>query len=46
MAKCCCCCDETTVKKGVWTPEEDQKLIDYVNKYGHWNWRRLPKYAG
>ncbi|KAA0031610.1 transcription factor WER-like [Cucumis melo var. makuwa] len=46
MAKCCCCCDETTVKKGVWTPEEDQKLIDYVNKYGHWNWRRLPKFAG
>ncbi|XP_023531403.1 transcription factor MYB14-like [Cucurbita pepo subsp. pepo] len=46
MAKCCCCCDQIQVKKGVWTPEEDQKLISYVNRYGHWNWRQLPKFAG
>ncbi|TKY66667.1 Myb-related protein Myb4 [Spatholobus suberectus] len=33
-------------KKGTWTPEEDKKLIDYVTRYGHWNWSLLPKFAG
>lgn len=40
------CCDKTGLKKGTWTPEEDRKLIAYVTKYGYWNWRQLPKYAG
>nr|URY18898.1 MYB protein [Zanthoxylum bungeanum] len=39
-------CDKTGLKKGTWTPEEDRKLIAYVTKYGYWNWRQLPKYAG
>ncbi|KAG2330689.1 hypothetical protein Bca52824_001869 [Brassica carinata] len=34
------------LKKGPWTPEEDQKLIDYIKKYGYGNWRTLPKNAG
>ena len=34
------------MKKGTWTPEEDRKLIAYVTKYGCWNWRQLPKFAG
>ncbi|XP_027347090.1 transcription factor MYB102-like [Abrus precatorius] len=40
------CCDKNGLKKGPWTPEEDQKLIDYIQKYGYGNWRILPKNAG
>ncbi|KAB5557092.1 hypothetical protein DKX38_008001 [Salix brachista] len=39
------CCDETGLKKGPWTPEEDQKLVDYIEKHGHGSWRALPKLA-
>ncbi|KAF8116404.1 hypothetical protein N665_0018s0014 [Sinapis alba] len=39
------CCDENGLKKGPWTPEEDQKLIDYIHKHGHGSWRALPKLA-
>ncbi|ESW30277.1 hypothetical protein PHAVU_002G139500 [Phaseolus vulgaris] len=34
------------VKKGPWTPEEDEKLIDYISKHCHGSWRTLPKRAG
>ncbi|KAJ0264940.1 Transcription factor MYB74 [Hirschfeldia incana] len=34
------------LKKGPWTPEEDQKLTDYIKKHGYGNWRTLPKNAG
>ncbi|CAL9192341.1 unnamed protein product [Musa hybrid cultivar] len=40
------CCDEFGLKKGPWTPEEDEKLKDYIGKHGQGNWRRLPKLAG
>lgn len=40
------CCDKDGLKKGPWTAEEDQKLIDYIQKYGHGRWRILPKNAG
>ncbi|XP_031483398.1 transcription factor MYB41-like [Nymphaea colorata] len=40
------CCDENGLKKGPWTPEEDQKLVDYIQKHGHGSWRALPKLAG
>ncbi|CAL9129470.1 unnamed protein product, partial [Musa textilis] len=40
------CCDKVGVKKGPWTPEEDQKLIDYIQKHGQGSWRTLPKKAG
>ncbi|KAJ4703354.1 MYB transcription factor [Melia azedarach] len=40
------CCDKNGLKKGPWTPEEDQKLIDYIQKHGYGNWRTLPKNAG
>ncbi|KAL4585155.1 hypothetical protein LXL04_009770 [Taraxacum kok-saghyz] len=39
-------CDKNGLKKGTWTPDEDQKLIDYVANYGCSNWRKLPKHAG
>ncbi|KAK9274334.1 hypothetical protein L1049_019148 [Liquidambar formosana] len=40
------CCDKRGLKKGSWTPEEDQILISYINKHGHGRWRSLPKLAG
>lgn len=40
------CCDENGLKKGPWTPEEDEKLVHYIHKHGHASWRALPKLAG
>lgn len=40
------CCDKDGLKKGPWTPEEDQKLTDYIQQHGHGSWRTLPKHAG
>ncbi|XP_058740239.1 transcription factor MYB17-like [Vicia villosa] len=40
------CCDKHGVRRGAWTPEEDQALADYINKHGHGSWRTLPKHAG
>ncbi|KAK4253510.1 hypothetical protein QN277_010174 [Acacia crassicarpa] len=40
------CCDKTKVKRGPWSPEEDLKLITFIHKHGHDNWRALPKLAG
>ncbi|KAK1379806.1 Myb-related transcription factor [Heracleum sosnowskyi] len=40
------CCDKMGLKKGPWTPEEDQILISHVQQNGHANWRALPKQAG
>ncbi|KAL3509555.1 hypothetical protein ACH5RR_028956 [Cinchona calisaya] len=40
------CCDKSGLRKGTWTPEEDKKLTGYVTRYGCWNWRQLPKFAG
>ncbi|XP_039024675.1 transcription factor MYB72-like [Hibiscus syriacus] len=40
------CCDKDKVKRGPWSPQEDLKLITFIQKYGHENWRALPKHAG
>ncbi|KAJ7969970.1 MYB transcription factor [Quillaja saponaria] len=40
------CCDKDGVRKGAWTPEEDQVLVEYINKNGYGSWRTLPKLAG
>jgi len=40
------CCDKSQVKRGPWSPAEDLKLIAFVQKFGHENWRALPKQAG
>ncbi|CAK9154262.1 unnamed protein product [Ilex paraguariensis] len=37
---------ENGLKKGPWTPEEDQKLVQHIQKHGHGSWRALPKLAG
>ena len=40
------CCDVKGLKKGPWTPEEDQKLVAYIQNHGQGSWRALPKLAG
>ncbi|KAK4776423.1 hypothetical protein SAY86_005111 [Trapa natans] len=40
------CCDESRVKKGPWSPEEDEILVKYIKEHGHGSWRALPKLAG
>ncbi|MBA0744308.1 hypothetical protein Gogos_006940 [Gossypium gossypioides] len=40
------CCDKLGVKKGPWTAEEDQKLINFILTNGQCCWRALPKLAG
>ncbi|WCJ42983.1 MYB-like transcription factor 4 [Euphorbia peplus] len=38
--------EQMPLKKGVWSSEEDEKLISYINRYGIWNWNEMPKAAG
>lgn len=40
------CCEKEGMKKGPWTPEEDEALVQYINKNGPGSWRDLPKLAG
>eukprot|EP00249_Psilotum_nudum_P003647 c17109_g1_i1 orf=275-1810(-) len=40
------CSPSQKLKKGLWSPEEDDKLIRYIRKYGHGCWSTLPKKAG
>ncbi|KAI9071863.1 hypothetical protein K1719_037847 [Acacia pycnantha] len=41
------CCDKANVKRGPWSPEEDTKLKEYIEKNGTGgNWIALPQKAG
>lgn len=40
------CCGKQKVKRGLWSPEEDEKLIKYITKHGHGSWSSVPKLAG
>ncbi|KAK9116670.1 hypothetical protein Sjap_015617 [Stephania japonica] len=40
------CCEKVGLKKGPWTPEEDHKLLAFIEKHGHGSWRALPAKAG
>ncbi|GMH18481.1 hypothetical protein Nepgr_020322 [Nepenthes gracilis] len=40
------CCDDSGMKKGPWTPEEDRKLVEYIQRHGHGKLEALPKLAG
>ncbi|KAG1362589.1 transcription factor RAX2 [Cocos nucifera] len=41
------CCDKANVKKGPWSPEEDSKLKEFIEKHGTaGNWISLPHKAG
>ncbi|CAM8970351.1 unnamed protein product [Rhodiola kirilowii] len=40
------CCAKVGLKRGPWTPEEDEILSNYINTEGEGRWRTLPKRAG
>ncbi|XP_023515116.1 transcription factor MYB14-like [Cucurbita pepo subsp. pepo] len=40
------CCEKVGLKRGPWSPQEDQILIKFIQQNGHSNWRALPKRAG
>ncbi|TVU29044.1 hypothetical protein EJB05_20586 [Eragrostis curvula] len=44
----CKACDKPkpSYRKGLWSPEEDEKLRDYIIRYGHGCWSALPGKAG
>ncbi|KAJ6702765.1 TRANSCRIPTION FACTOR MYB51-LIKE ISOFORM X1 [Salix viminalis] len=45
-AKSTPCCVKVGLKRGPWTPEEDELLANYIKKEGEGRWRTLPKKAG
>ncbi|CAD5177502.1 unnamed protein product [Musa acuminata subsp. malaccensis] len=40
------CCDKAGMRRGAWTAEEDQKLINFIINNGIHCWRLVPKLAG
>uniref|UniRef100_A0A1J3JX34 Transcription factor MYB86 n=4 Tax=Noccaea caerulescens TaxID=107243 RepID=A0A1J3JX34_NOCCA len=40
------CCYKQKLRKGLWSPEEDEKLLSYITKNGHGCWSSVPKLAG
>lgn len=40
------CCEKNEVKKGPWTPEEDELLVKCIAEHGEGNWSSVPKKAG
>ncbi|GMN67353.1 hypothetical protein TIFTF001_036417 [Ficus carica] len=40
------CCNIQGLRKGAWTPEEDQKLVSYIQQHGEGGWRTLPQKSG
>ncbi|KAE8124117.1 hypothetical protein FH972_019027 [Carpinus fangiana] len=40
------CCDKLNLKRGLWTEEEDAKILAHVSKHGTGNWTAVPKKAG
>ncbi|XP_022756444.1 transcription factor RAX2-like [Durio zibethinus] len=41
------CCDKANVKRGPWSPDEDNTLRNYLEKHGTGgNWIALPRKAG
>nr|QIG55723.1 MYB transcription factor [Paeonia suffruticosa] len=40
------CCYKQKLRKGLWSPEEDEKLLRHITMYGHGCWSSVPKLAG
>ncbi|KAI4326901.1 hypothetical protein L6164_019422 [Bauhinia variegata] len=40
------CCNQQKVKRGLWSPEEDEKLIKYITTHGYGCWSEVPEKAG
>ncbi|KAG6588574.1 Transcription factor MYB61, partial [Cucurbita argyrosperma subsp. argyrosperma] len=40
------CCYKQKLRKGLWSPDEDEKLLNYITNHGHGCWSSVPKLAG
>ncbi|XP_021737821.1 transcription repressor MYB6-like [Chenopodium quinoa] len=40
------CCSKQKVKRGLWSPEEDDRLATHIINHGHGSWSSVPKLAG
>ncbi|XP_023515754.1 transcription factor MYB86-like [Cucurbita pepo subsp. pepo] len=40
------CCLKPKLRKGLWSPEEDEKLFNYITSFGVGCWSSVPKLAG
>ncbi|XP_078178231.1 transcription factor MYB61-like [Carex rostrata] len=39
-------CQKQKLRRGLWSPEEDEKLVNHITKFGHGCWSSVPKQAG
>ncbi|KAL9239625.1 hypothetical protein vseg_013931 [Gypsophila vaccaria] len=39
-------CPKPKMRKGLWSPEEDEKLYNYIARFGVGCWSSVPKFAG
>ncbi|EXB67903.1 Myb-related protein Myb4 [Morus notabilis] len=40
------CGRKVGIKKGTWTPEDDEVLATYIKRHGEGHWGTLPEHAG
>nr|URY18814.1 MYB protein [Zanthoxylum bungeanum] len=40
------CCNQQKVKRGLWSPEEDEKLSRFITTHGYGCWSEVPEKAG
>ncbi|KAA8540777.1 hypothetical protein F0562_024304 [Nyssa sinensis] len=40
------CCVKQKLRKGLWSPEEDEKLYNYITRFGVGCWSSVPKLCG
>nr|XP_010940132.1 transcription factor MYB8-like [Elaeis guineensis] len=40
------CCAKQKIRKGLWSPEEDEKLYNHIARFGIGCWSSVPKQAG
>ncbi|KAL7191903.1 hypothetical protein ACSBR2_023891 [Camellia fascicularis] len=46
MGRQSCCVVKPKLRKGLWSPEEDEKLFNYITRFGVGCWSTVPKLAG
>ncbi|XP_022563706.2 transcription factor MYB61-like isoform X4 [Brassica napus] len=39
-------CYKQKLRKGLWSPDEDEKLLNHITHHGHGCWSSVPKHAG
>ncbi|KAJ1697721.1 hypothetical protein LUZ63_006233 [Rhynchospora breviuscula] len=46
MGRNASCQQKQKLRKGLWSPDEDEKLLNYITKHGHGCWSAIPKLSG